>query len=309
MYFFFWFSAPLGVISADYQAQDFETYSYDEVCHRICEQFRQDWAAYNKTHKAEEDNIFAEDNNIVILWRNVPDTAKGKVDFRKTLDLICSSQCERGNVLYIHSIADLVDTYGFREAIHYLYLLNDAGKKVFFLDNEYFSVGSSDRETTEITDSIMSNDKLDDETKNIMAAAVERRTLALVLEHLDAIIPPAEQTPMDSFVSFYWDWQRAKKSIDECMDTLGVYHRTFYKYSQIYEESPYYCEHLKLYPTSYNIAKRGSLPDKEAFMSDKDKLTSNEMTVKEFCEKYGIKTEADIPRIELALTQRRRKAK
>ena len=309
MFFFIPALVPIGVISADYQAQDFDTYSYDEVSHHICEQFRQDLAAYNKEHEVDSYNAFAQDSNIVILWRNVPDAAKGKVDFSRTLDLICSNQCERGNVLYIHSIADLVDTYGFRDAIHYLYLLNSTGKKVFFLDNEYFSDGSSDKEIKEITDSIESSDKIDSAIKGAMIDVVEHRTLSLVLEHLDAIIPPVEQTQMDNFVSFYWDWQRAKKSIEECMDTLGVYHRTFYKYSQIYEESPYYCEHLKLYPSTNSIAKRGALPDKEAFMLDKEKLTSNEMTVKEFCKKYSIMTEADIPRIELALTQRRRKAK
>lgn len=302
MYYFFPALAPIGVISADYEQQNFEDYSYEEISHHICEEFRKEYTQYNIDAESDESSSNMPDECIIILWRNVPDMTKDKVQLDKTFELLCDEECERKGTVYVRSIHDVVDTYGLESSIHYLYLLNRAGREVHFLDNAYFSTGGS------LPDEVFAElDAVDALVKDALSGALNRYTLGNVLEEIDRLIPQQEERQLDRLVSYYWDWQRMKKSIDECRETLGVYHSTFYKFSQIYEKSPYYPEHIKLFLTAASTAKRGTLPEKEPFLRDKAMVEQGEMTVKEFCMRYGITTEIDIPRIEKALTEPRKR--
>lgn len=56
-------------------------------------------------------------------------------------------------------------------------------------------------------------------------------------------------------------------------------------------------------------AKRGELPDKDAYLSDMKELESGFITADDICKKYNIASPIDIERIKLALVGGRRKAR
>ena len=234
------------------------------------------------------------------MWRNVPDPTNGKVPINKTLELLCQLEAFHGNI-YIRSIKDIVETEGMEHLIHMVSTLAANNRQYIFLDNEYFSYKP-------VTDIDLSN--LDEKVREMSKALLLHATVGRVVSELDHLIEKPAPEPIDRFLEIYWKWQQAEVAVDICKQELGITHRTFYKYSQAYESTPYYCEHLKLfYLKICNVAKRGTLPDKEEYLKDMCALDAGQISNRDVCKKYGLASAIDIQRVKIALTERRRKAK
>lgn len=304
MFFFIPQLLPLGLTSADYSAFSPEL-TYEEKCNRVCEEFRKDLRRYFK-EKGENQPIPLQCNDdIIILWRNVPDPTSGKVPINKTLELLCQLESRCGK-LYIHSIYDVIEAVGVEDLIHAITLLSKRQGDYIFLDDEFFSI----RNPEERLDFNNLEESMHKWAETKTKANLLPRLAAEVVSHLDSLMRKPEPEPIDNFLDIYWKWQTAQVSVEVCKEQLGITHRTFYKYSQAYETTPYYCEHLKLFHFQVlEVAKRGPLPDKEEYLKDMYALELGQISKKDMCKKYGLASEIDIHRVELALTKRRRKAK
>lgn len=303
MFFFSPSMLALGLTSADYSALDPEL-SYEEKCNGICENFRSDLRKYC----SEKDEIFPKElesnDRIIILWRNVPDPTSGKVPINQTLSLICNSAVFYGR-LFIRSIHDIVDTEGMEQLIHAIAILSKGNGTYTFLDNDFFSY----QRTKEKIDPNNLRDSVAIWLETKPEANMLPILAGVLVSELDSLIQRPASEPIDNFLDVYWKWQTAQVSVEICKDELGIAHRTFYKYSQLYENTPYYCEHLKLfYFQVAEVAKRGTLPDRDDYMRDMYALEMGHISKKEICKKYGLASEIDIHRVELAFTKRRRKA-
>ena len=299
MYMFNPFIRTLGVISADYNAFD-SSLSYEEINNHVCEEFR---VAMRRFCKDSDHSFPVELNdnvNIIILWYNAPNPAEGKADVNKTLELLC--QAPFYGTIYFRSIHDIIEAEGMEQLIHTIATLSQHGKKYIFLDNEYFSYKSMD--------AAIDFSNLEAEANQLAIQIATQAAAGKVLAELDRLVKRPASKPIDGFLDFYWKWQRAEIAAERCKEEIGIAHRTFYKYSQIYESTLYYAEHLKIFFIQIGlIAKRGALPDKEEYLSDINALEQGSIKEHDVCKKYGFLSMIDIQRTKIALTERRRNVK
>ena len=299
MFIFNPFVRTFGVTSADYTSFD-PSLSYEEISNHVCEEFRSAMRTYCQDNGQEFPMEFNDNINIIILWRNAPDPLSGKVAVNKTLELLCQAPYQ--GTIYIRSIHDIVAAEGMEHLIHAITTLAENNKNYVFLDNEYFSFKN-------ITGDLdFSN--LETEAKQLAMHIATQSAIGKVVSELDRLIFRPEPQLIDRFLEIYWKWQRAEVAVDVCKQDLGVTHRTFYKYSQAYESTLYYGEHLKIfYFQIAEVAKRGPLPEKEEYLRDMDALEQGQITENDVCKKYDLLSVLDIKRVKLALTERRRKAR
>ena len=302
---------PFGLISADYSEFD-SSMTYDEINNHVCERFRKSMREYCQRKGEKYLPLFDDNSRIIILWRNVPDSTNGKVVFDKTLEMLCEYKGFAGEI-YIRSIQDIADI-GIEHLIHMITVLFKNARRYVFFDNDFFSA-----EIDTLTGANLEQVVKEETAKgNIIKATVaevyskfgSQIMRGEVVSELDCLIQRPEPIPINRFLEVYWEWQKAEVAVDVCKKELDITHRTFYKYSQMYEATPYYCEHLKIYRSEIEqIAKRGPLPQKEEYLRDMYALDLGQITNSDVCKKYGLASEIDIKRVKIALTERRRKAR
>lgn len=304
MYFFNPFSFPFGLISADYLDYD-QSQTYSQISEQVCNTFRERMKAYCEKIEIPFPEIFNDNESIIILWKNAPDPTNGKVALNKTIEMLCDP-FNRVDLIYISSVSDIIGTDGIDAFIRFVSKLTLNSRKYVFLDNEYFSYKELSEQPPELTEFI---NKVSD---NSFALTL----VGTVINELEKLLPQNVPEPIDQFIEFYWKWQKADVAVDACKSDLGITHRTFYKYSALYETTPYYCEHLKILNHLSHMdnrinsyAKRGELPDKDTYLSDMQELESGFITADDICKKYNIASPIDINRIKLALLEGRRKAR
>lgn len=290
----------LAFISADYKEYK-GLEDYDFICEDVRLTFSNRYKRYceDKSITFDKEKFsYANSDSLIILWKNVPDNTKGKVDFNRVFDIICKGKDGFNGILYFSSFNDLTSVYGFEQTIRYLCQLNRVGRKIIFFDDDYFSSGAEKPQT------INSNN-----AETMMTLAIQAISSSNTLEQLERVLPDNKQAPISRFVEFYWDWQRLKEPIDNCKDKLDIYHRTLYKYSDFYEATPYYTEHIKLFPDITEYPVRGALPDKEEFLADRELLQNKKMSVDDFFNKYHLGSRKDADRVAFALEKRKRMTK
>lgn len=302
---------PMGIISADYAEYDFSK-SYKENNNHICDIFRQSMREYCCRTGETFHPIFEQDTHIIILWYNVPDPISGKVNLNKTLELLCKNK-NFGGKIYIRSIKDVV-TEGIDHLLHMITILFQNDRMYTFLDNDYFSFNPDAEDPDFANVKKLLDEKYPDGIDALIFELVQNVFRQImrgkVISELDRLVPRPNHQPIDDFVEVYWKWQKVETAVDVCKKELDITHRTFYKYSQLYETTPYYCEHLKLYCDEIkDLPKRGQLPDKEEYLRDMYALELGLIEPFDVCKKYGVASEIDIQRIKQALTERRKKAK
>lgn len=204
--------------------------------------------------------------DILVLWYNVD---RGQnLNFDNFLSVICRKE---NAIIGFFSHKELIEQYGMAQFMKLVYTLAKNNCHYYFMDDK----------------------------TNAFSVWKVKKNLAALKPFADGV-----DFNYSSFVDFFWNWQTADKSVNLCKTELGYTHRTFYKYANIYEETPFYAEYLNFYAESFKkIAKRGDLPKKEQFIDDFGKITRTEI-----CQKYSLIHEIDIDRILLAFTDRRRKA-
>ena len=302
---------PMGLISADYNEYD-SALTYEENSNHVCETFRKSMREYCKEKGEAFHPIFEDNSHIIILWRNVPDSTGGKVVFDKTLELLCEYE-KFGGKIYIRSIQDIL-ALGVEQLLYMVSVLYRNNRTYIFLDNDYFSYQLDKERVQQEEIATALQEKIDEGLDALIAETIQkvmRQTRqGEVIAELEKLIPKPEPQPLDRFLEIYWKWQKAEVAVDICKQELDITHRTFYKYSQIYEATPYYGEHLKLYYSEIkDVAKRGPLPEKEEYLRDMYALDLGQVTPNDICKKYGLASVIDIPRVKIALTERRRKAR
>ena len=284
----------LAVVSCNYSVLVESGKDYQDFCSDLLADFFTRYTKYCQDKSLHLDNDKFSIDNMIILWKNVPDNTKGKVSFNSAFDLLCGKKDELQGTIYVRSFDDLASAYGFEKVMRYLCQLKNLGRKIVFLDDDYFSL---------LPDNIKMSGNSSD---SFSAFAVQALSFENALSHMERKLLKNGRALIDGFAEFYWDWQRLMEPIESCKEKIGVWHRTLYKYSDMYEGIPYYVEHMKLFPSIKNYPKRGTLPDKDLFFRDEASLAEGRMTEKEFFAKYRINSKVDIERIHLALEKRKR---
>ena len=298
---------PMGLISADYAEFD-SSLTYAEISNHVCEQFRQSMREYCKEKGNAFPPVFEDNSHIIILWRNVVNLTGGKVELDKTLETLCEYKNFAGTI-YIRSIQDVLSV-GVEYLLHMIAILYKNHRSYIFLDNDYFSYQPEAEAEKQERIKASFDGKIDSLVAEAIQNVLRQTQQGEVISNLENLLQWPEPAPIDRFLEIYWKWQKAEVAVDVCKTELGITHRTFYKYSQIYEATPYYCEHLKIfYNEIKDIAKRGPLPDKEDYLRDMYALDLGQITPKDVCKKYELASVIDIPRVKIALTERRRKAR